>query len=63
MINVCRHSRAKDFKNYRRVDTELAGGQIYQAIICNVCNREIGHTVHDPYMYIADPSRGDKDGN
>ncbi len=52
----CKHERTE------RVDTELSGGEIYQAIKCKDCGKELGHTVHDPTAaaYVEKERKDDK---
>ena len=38
----CKH------KNWSVKMTELSGGVIYRAMICDKCGRELGHTTFDP---------------
>ncbi len=38
---MCKH------KKYHRKDTELSGGEIYRALICDDCGKEIGHLIFD----------------
>ena len=45
----CRHHKNDyDLKHIEIKMKELSGGVIYRAIICTICNREIGHTTFDP---------------
>jgi len=50
-------------KRTERVDKELSGGTIYQAIKCLDCERELGHTVFDPLAasYVNEEQKEAKD--